>query len=162
MRTNKTRHVATDHDLSQGQAADDHHSPGELFRLLVNSLSIAPGLHEERVTLAASDLQTCFAVLRGPSQTDIQGHEGAVVFGTATAGECSAQGLKAYGGGGYTTSYMGGYSRLHGDSYLTHNMFGPNIRLRDFYLDGDEIVFEFANISGSNQTLTVYASGVAK
>lgn len=84
--------------------------------------------------------------------------------------ECSSIGLKPYGpGSGYYTSYMGGYSRLHGDSYLSPSMFGPTfssptIRLRDAYFDTatNQVVLEFYNTNVVSKNLTVYGNGLVK
>jgi hypothetical protein len=72
-------------------------------------------------------------------------------------------GIRPQGGSGYVTSYMGAYSRVHGDSYLSLNgMYGTDIRLQDMYIDGTDVVVEFWNNAVANRTLTVYGSGIAK
>lgn len=162
MRLNK--HIATDHDLLTGVGEDDHHNRGVSGTILVNSQSIsAASAYEVRVDLGASGFNSFRALLRGANSVDIQGHDGAFVLAGAASQDCSAISLSPYGSGGYVTSYMGAYSRIHGDSYLTPgHMFGTSIALRDAYIDGNEAVLEFYNTSGSAQNLTVYGTLVAK
>lgn len=142
-----------DHDLLPGQDPEDHHPPGEHFRILLNFWSIgAGGTRQFRQSLTYDGHKTIRAILRGSQATDIQGHTGVFVIGSDTQQESAAVSIKPYGGGGYPTSYMGGYSRLHGDSYLTPNLWGA-ARLVDVWIDGDEAVFEFYN---SNAILGIF------
>jgi len=154
--------MVTDHDLLQ-IGPDDHHTQADIFTILINSKSISPGSHEERVTLPSSGYKTIRVILRGHQNVQIQGHVGASAIGSDSSAESTAIGIMPYGAGGYLTSYIGGYSRLHGDTNLTHSwIFGPNIALRDVYIDADEAVLVFYNDSGSNRNLTVYGTGVVK
>jgi len=123
---------------------NNHHPPGEHFRILINAQVVgALSVWELRQTLTYAGHKTIRAVLRGSQSTDIQGHCGVFVVGTDVTAQCSAISIQPYGMGGYPTSYMGGYSRLHGDAYLTHPMF-PTI-LRNCWIDGNQAVFEFYN-----------------
>lgn len=153
--------VVLDHALLQGVGAHDHHPGVESFKIQINAQSISPGAYEHRVTVGQENHKTVTAILRGYDNVGIQGHEGAYIVGGETAGQCSGMGLVPYGGGGWT-SYMGSYSRLHGDSYLTRGHFRNSIYLRDVWIDGDEVVLEFYNPSGSSQLLTVYGTVVVK
>ena len=61
--------------------------------------------------------------------------------------------------------YMGAFSRLHGDSYLSDNEFGGNsIVLRDAYIDTatDEGVLEFYNRSSTTKKLVAYGTVMVK
>jgi hypothetical protein len=151
-------HKITDHSLLQIEEAD-HHLRGISKTVLINSQAIA-GLtaYELRIDLGSTGFSGFRALLRGPDSVDIQGHVGAFVIAGGASEECTGIGIRPYGAGGYVTSYMGAYSRIHGDSYLTHSMFGGSIRLRDAYIDGDEAVLEFYNPSGSSQNLTCYGT----
>lgn len=90
--------------------------------------------------------------------TDIQGHTGLFCMGTDVSGDCTSVGIKPYGSGGYPTTYMGGYSRIHGDAYLSPPMFGGQVRLRDVWIDGDEAVFEFYNAMATSRTMSCYGA----
>jgi hypothetical protein len=162
MRTSMPQMVA-DHLLLQGITPSDHHNPVTTFTVLINSLSIAPGSYEHRVALPTDGYKTIRAILRGSEAVQIQGHGGCSAVGTDTSEESTAIGIRPYGAGGYPTSYMGAYSRLHGDSHLTWSgVFGTSITLQDLYLDGDEAVLVFYNTSGSNKNLQVYGTVVVK
>jgi len=146
-----------DHDLTNGIGEHDHHPRGQSFRVLINNQSI-PGssAYEHRVSLGREGHKTIRAVLRGNQNVDIQGHTGCVLIGTDTSQECTGFSIKPYGGSGYPISYMGCYSRLHGDSYLTPALFGGLVRMRDIYIDGDEAVLEFYNVSGFTRFFNCY------
>jgi len=152
-----------DHDLLLDINADSHHPPGEHFRILINSQSVpALSAWELRQTLTYDGHKTIRAIIRGSEQTDIQGHTGVFCMGTDNTQESTSVGIKPYGGGGYPTSYMGGYSRIHGDAYLTPPMFGttspPQVRIRDIYIDGDEAVIEFYNATVIARSINVYGA----
>lgn len=156
------RKVITDHSLLP-IASDDHHPAAVSFRWAINSQPIAAGTAWELRETIGDGHKIIEAVVRGKNSVDVQGHDGVFAIGTDSSGECSAVGNRPYGGSGYTTSYVGGYSRLHSDSYLSGwDMFGSNILLRDFWIDGDEAVLEFYNVGGTTQNLTTYGSAVAK
>lgn len=154
--------VVLDHALLQDQTPADHHPSVETYTVLINALSIPPGAYEHRVTVGETGHQTVTAILRGYQSVALQGHSGAYVIGGATAGQCTGVGLFPYGSGGYFSSYMGSYSRLHGDAYLTRGHFRNNIPLRNLWIDGDEVVLEFYNPSGSSQLMTVYGTVIVK
>lgn len=154
--------VVTDHDLFSGQSANDHHALVASARFVVNAYAIGPASsYVLAVALGHSGCQVLKAVLRGSRSVDVQGHGGVFVLGTATQTESCSIGIEPYPSG--TQSYMGGYSRLHGDSYLSvGGMFGNSISLVDAYISGSDARFVFYNSSGSSQNLTVYGSVVAK
>lgn len=156
--------MLADHDLLNGVGPDDHHTQADTFTILINSKSISPGSHEERISLPSSGYQTIRVILRGSQQIQIQGYGGATAIGSNSSAESTAIGIMPYGAGGYLTSYIGGYSRLHGDTNLTHYwVFGPNIALRDVYIDDDEAVIVFYNSHPSaSRNLKVYGTGVVK
>lgn len=155
--------IVTDHELLQNVSSDQHHPSAASFRVVINSLAIsATSAYELREDIGRTGCSTIFAVLRGYDSVDVQGHVGCVVYGSKTAAECSAFGIRPYGGGGYVSSYIGGFSRLHGDSYLTRTSFGNSIRLRDCWIDGTECVLEFYNGSSFSKNLTVYGTVVCK
>jgi hypothetical protein len=156
--------IVKDHDLLLGVGEDDHHNRGTSATILVNSQAISgTSSYDLRISLGKTGYSTMRACLRGKNNVDIQGHDGVFVLASDTSEDCSAIGLRPYGGGGYVTSYMGGYSRIHGDSNLSPiGMFGQNISLRDAYIDDDDAVFEFYNSHASSQNLTVYGTLVAK
>lgn len=148
-----------DHDGLDDIAPASHHPPGEHYRILINSQAIAgSSTYELRQTLTYAGHKTIRAILRAAVQTDIQGHTGVFCVGSDSVQESAAVGIQPYGGGGYPTTYMGGYSRIHGDSYLSPAIFGNGIRLDDCYVDDDEAVFVFRNILGTSQNLVVYGA----
>lgn len=152
-------HKATDHSLLQGVGEGDHHLRGISRTVLVNSQAIAATTaYELRIDLGSSGFSGFRALLRGKDSVGIQGHVGAFVIAGGASEDCTGIGIRPYGAGGYVTSYMGAYSRIHGDSYLTPEMFGGGIRLRDAYIDGDEAVLEFYNPSATSQNLQVYGT----
>ncbi len=162
MRTSVKRNT-TDHADILVQTEHDHHPRGQEFRIIINSTSIAPGAYEHRTALGRSGHQTSRGILRGYKQMSVQGHNGLFFVGGPSSGQCSGIGMEPYGGGGYYSAYMGGYSRLHGDSFLSRSwMFGPSIYLRDAYIDDDEFVLEFYNQAASNRNLSCYGSVAVK
>jgi hypothetical protein len=157
--------VVTDHDLLTGVGSDDHHPSAFADRVLVNSQAISPSSsYELRLPLGKSGHSIAWGVLRGVVSTDILGHEGVFFLAHNVADEAAAIGIRSYGAGGYPTSYVGAYSRLHGDAYLSHTQtFGPNIRFDDAWIDGTDLVLEFRNTHGSlSRNLTVYGAFVVK
>ena len=154
--------IITDHERITGDE-HDHHPRGLSYTVLVNSQSIpASSAWEHRYDLGRSGYKTLRALLRGNENVNIIGHTGIFVMGTDTSGECTGIGIKPYGAGGYVTSYMGAYSRIHGDSYLTPPMFGGLVRLRDVYIDDDEAVLEFYNAAAFSRTMSVYGTVMVK
>lgn len=155
--------IVTDHDLMLGQTENDHHPVVESHDVLINSLSIPTGDYEKRITLSRSGHKTVRLIMRGPEGVGLlQGHTGGYFVGTDVSARGVGISMRPYGGGGYFNVYMGGYSRLHGDSYLSHMCFGSSIRCKDVYIDDDELVIVFTNASGSNQNLTAYGLAVVK
>jgi hypothetical protein len=155
--------VLTDHDLLLSEP-NAHHPQTTSFRFSINGQAIgALSAYEHRVFVGEGH-QTIRAIIRGKNPIDIQGYDGVWAIGTDGSGQCSANGLRPYGGGGYVTSYVGGYSRLHGDAYLSGwDMFGdPSVVLRDLWIDGDEAVVEFFNRAASPTTVVAYGSAVVK
>jgi hypothetical protein len=155
--------TVTDHGLLVDVGANDHHDAVTTERVLVNSQAIAGlSVYELRLALDASGHRIAWGVLRGVISTNILGHEGVFFLAHATPDQSCAIGIRAYGSGGLT-SYVGAYSRLHGDSYLSHDgTFGPSIRLEDAWIDGSDLVLEFRNIAATSQNLTVYGTVVVK
>lgn len=157
--------VVTDHDQLVDVGADDHHNAATTEKIQVNSQAIAAlTTYELRTTLDADGHRVAWGVLRGVVNTDILGHEGVFFLAHATADDGSTIGIRRYGAGGYPTSYVGAYSRIHGDSYLSHkDTFGPDIRLDDAWIDGDELVLEFRNTHGTlSRNLSVYGAVAIK
>jgi hypothetical protein len=155
-----SKDVLTDHALLTDVGANDHHASVVTFRILVNALSIPPGSYDYRVALGKSGCRVVQGIIRGNVGVDIQGHTGVWFVGTATAVQSSTIGLAPYPSG--TQSYVGGYSRLHGDTYLSLPHFGNSIRLNDVFLDASDVVFRFFNANGTAQNLIVYGSGLVK
>jgi hypothetical protein len=161
MRLGGRRIVAT-HDALLDVGEEDHHPRATSFSILINSQAIPAGsAWEYRVDLGDDRHRTLRAVLRGNQNVDIQGHTGVFVLGSDSSGQCSGIGIKPYGSG-YVTSYMGGYSRIHGDSYLTPPMFGGGIRLRDAYIDGTDAVLEFFNPAVIQRFMSCYGAVAVK
>jgi len=157
--------VVTDHTLLVDVGGDDHHNAATAERVLVNSQSIAAlTSYELRIALGKSGHRVAWGVLRGNVSTDILGHEGVFFLAHATADESCAIGIRSYGAGGYPTSYVGAYSRLHGDSYLSHrDTFGTYIRFDDAWIDGSDLVLEFRNLHPTlSRNLTVYGAVAVK
>jgi hypothetical protein len=154
--------IVTDHDMLLDVGEDDHHPSVVYYDVIVNSQSIpASSAWEHREPLGQPGHKTLRAILRGDENVDIQGHTGVFVVAGDSAGECSGIGIKPYGSG-YVTSYMGGYSRLHGDAYLTPPMFGGGVRLRNAYIDGSDAVLEFYNAAAVTRFMSCYGSVVVK
>ena len=151
------------HNNLQGQTPHDHHPQGTAVEVLVNSQAIpASSAWELALDLGREGYETMRVILRGQQNVDIQGHTGCSVVGSSSAGSCMAISIRPYGTG-YTTSYMGGYSRLHGDSYLTHIIFGSYSVLRDVWIDGSDAVLEFYNPNPSiADSISVYGMVVVK
>jgi len=157
--------VVTDHDLLTDVGEDDHHDAAETVKVQVNAQAIpASSTYELRYSLGSSSHRVAWGVLRGVINTDILGHEGVFFLAHDTADEAATVGIRRYGAGGYPTSYVGAYARLHGDSYLSHTeTFGPNIRFDDAWIDGDELVLEFRNTHPTlSRNLTVYGAVAVK
>jgi hypothetical protein len=156
------KQIVTDHDFLQDINEDDHHLPVTYFTVAINSQSVNPAsAYEVRIDLGNSGHKTIRVILRGNTEINIQGYEGCFVLGTDVSEECSSFTMMKYSAT-YITSYMGGYSRIHGDSYLSRALFGE-VFLRDVYIDGDEAVLEFYNTNASqSKNLTVYGTGVVK
>jgi len=155
-----TKHTVTDHSLLNGVGPDDHHPSVVTDRILINSQAISPGDYSLTIPLGKSGCKTLRAVLRGTVNVDIQGHTGVFCVGSDTSGQSMAIGVRPYPSG--TQSYMGAYSRLHGDAYLSFLDFGQNaIRLKDCYISGSDAVFVFNNTAASARNLTVYGTYAA-
>jgi hypothetical protein len=152
------KQIVTDHELLLNIGADDHHNQGTFFTILINSQAIAGfTAYEFRYDLGKSGFKTLYGNLRGTPNVDIQGHCGCWFVAGDSSQECSGFSIRPYPSG--TQSYIGGYSRLHGDSYLSNKVFGQDvIVLRDAYIDDDEAVLEFYNTYSSSRNLTVYGT----
>lgn len=153
--------VYLDHDDLLNQGEHDHHPRGTFFKVIVNSQSISAGsAYELRTSLGREGHKTMWGMLRGVDRVGGQGYEGC--FFLASDVEDESIGMSCtYAGSSY--AYMGAFSRLHGDSYLSPAaMFGSFIRLRDAWIDGDEAVLEFYNSAGTAQNLTVYGTVAVK
>lgn len=160
----KDKQIVTDHDQLQNVVAAQHHAVATSFRVQINGTSIsAYSAHEHRVSIGAGH-KTFKAILRGKDIIQITGHEGVLVLASDSPAGCTGIAAVPYGAGGYYTSYMGGYSRLHGDSYLTPDLFDSSVRLRDAYIDTatDEAVLEFYNVSSSTRSIYCYGTVVVK
>jgi hypothetical protein len=163
MRT-ESKEIVADHDLLLGQQSNSHHPPVEVHKVQINYLAISPGAYQHAISLTYPGHKTVRAILRGHENVNIQGHTGCYVLGADVSQQCGGISIKPYGPGGYVTSYMGGYSRLHGDSYLTHQIFGGGISLRDIWIgtSPDQCILEFFNTSGLSRNLTVYGTVLIK
>ncbi len=154
--------IVTDHALFQDTGAEDHHVTAVTFRVLINSLSIAPGPHNLIISLGKSGCRTVQGIIRGNQSVDVQGHTGVWFLGGASTANSSSVGIRPYPGG--VSSYIGGYSRFHGDSHLSHSsQFGTRIALDDVYISGTNVVFVFNNTEVVlYRNLTVYGVGICK
>lgn len=156
------KQIVTDHDLIISES-DDHHLPATYFTITVNAIEIAgSSSYEYRINFGDSNYKTMRVIIQGDQPVLLQGYEGAFILANDVSEECSSISIIKYSPT-YFVSYMGGYSRLHGDSYLSDAIFGDGeIRLVDAYIDGDEAVLEFYNKNTSPHDLTVYGTGVIK
>jgi len=158
------RQIQDGHDDLLGVTSEQHHPIPQTIKVQINSASIS-GLssYEHRVSIGPGH-KTFLANLRGNEVIQITGHAGALVLASDSSGQCSGISAKPYGAGGYYTSYMGGYSRLHGDSYLTPDLFGSSVRLRDAYIDTatDEAVLEFYNVNAASRSVVCYGTIMVK
>lgn len=154
-------HVVTVHSQLQDIGEDDHHNRGVSFLIVINSQSLSPGNTEIRASLGKTGFKTASCFARGLTPLPLTGgHDGQYFYGTDTALESQAKAIKSSGS---FYMYVGAFSRLHGDSYLgDKSIFGSNLRVLDFYLDGTDIVFLINNSFGSSQNLRMYATGLAK
>jgi len=157
------RQVVTDHALLTGVTAAQHHPPVETVRLIINATVIPSGAYLVQLALTYSGHQMARVILRGPQVMQVVGNEGCFIIATATANQASGFSLKKTLGS-YTTSYIGGYSRIHGDSYVTEKCFGAGgyIALRNARINGSNLELEFFNTSAVNDTLTVYGTAICK
>lgn len=142
---------------------DTHHPRSVSFRFSINGESIgALSLLEKRVDIGTGH-KVIRAVLRGKNNVAILGHDGVWCIGTDAIGSSSANGMRPYGAGGYLSCYVGGYSRLHGDSYLSGwSIFGTGVLLQDVRIDGSDAVFAFYNRTGVVQQVRAWGSAVVK
>jgi len=155
--------VITDHALMQALPTE-HHEQAVADRFTVNGQAIAgTSAYEKRINIGAGH-KVIRAILRGNKTITLIGYAGLWVVGSDVSEACSANGMEPYGAGGYLSCYVGGYSRLHGDAYLSGNwsVFGSNIYLRDVWIDGDEAVFEFYNAGAPASAVYAWGSFVAK
>jgi hypothetical protein len=156
--------VVRDHALLV-VTSDQHHPPPENKQIQINGTSIPPGTYTYNVALTYAGHKVARAILRGTEAVDIQGHSGVVAIGTDTAGQSVGISNRPFQSPGYTTSYMGGYSRLHGDSYISTTCFdapvggvSSYIVLKDIYISGTNLVLEFLNLNATSKTLYCYGS----
>lgn len=153
--------VATDHNLLIGVGSEDHHVTAVTGKIQINGLSIPPGVYNYTIALGKSGCKTIQGIIRGDKSVDIQGHTGVWFVGTSATQNSSSYGLRPYPSG--TQSYVGGYSRLHGDTYISHCDFGQNaILLLDVYISGTNAVFSFSNGYSANRLLRCYGSFICK
>lgn len=135
-----------DHELIANVETDQHHPPTEIIRIAINSQALSAGDYYYRRSLVYSGHRVIQAGLRGDRTVDVQGHEGVFALGNATAGQSAAEGPVRSGYSGYVNAYVGGYSRMHGDTRISMNhMFGAYVYLKDIYIDTgtDEAVCVF-------------------
>jgi hypothetical protein len=154
--------VVTDHAHLAGVLPAQHHPPVETVNVQINGTSIAPGNYQYSSALIYSGHKIARAILRGPTLVDIVGHTGAFVVGTDTADQAAGFSMVPSGITFYPTSYMGGYSRLHGDAYVSDVVFGIDIVLKDLRIVGSNLVLEFRNVGGGNRLLYCYGLVVVK
>lgn len=147
--------MVKDHDELDGQTPHDHHPQGTFFTVIINSQSIAGNTaYEHRVNLGREGHKTLWGTLRGDRNLGIQGHAGAFFLASDVEDECIGM-CNSYS----SYIYMGAFSRLHGDSYLSYSEFGNSkIRLRDAWIDGDEAVLEFYNTFSTATNLKCYGT----
>jgi hypothetical protein len=152
MRTTEKGQVA-DHTLLADVGVNDHHRQGTFYTVIINSQTIPPGAYQLRTALGGTGHKTIRAMLRGSISVGTQGHCGAFALGSDVAAQSVGMSsvYSAY-------TYMGCFSRLHGDTKLSETIFGSSIYLRDIYIDGSDGVLEFYNSSGTNQALMVYGT----
>lgn len=155
MRTDTPDLVLTDH-AGLVVLPEQHHPPVESAVVQINGTSIPPGAYQHTVALTYSGHKLARAILRGPITVDIVGNAGAYVIGTDTANQAAGFSMMPSGITSYPTSYMGGYSRMHGDTYVSELCFGNNIVLKDVRISGSSLIIEFQNVSGVNQSLYCY------
>lgn len=157
--------ASIDHSILDGVNSDDHHPEVQSFKVVINNQAISPNsVWEKRFSLGKSDYKTIQTILRGHSTVDIQGHVGVLSVASNLQLNSSGYGIRPYGPGGYPTSYMGLYSRLHGDAYLSPDLFGDSVHLRDVYIDTilNEAVLEFYNVSSLSKLVLAYGLVVVK
>jgi len=163
MRTQSTDPALTDH-TGLATLPEQHHPPAETVVVQINGTVIAAGESVQSYPLTYSGHQIARAILRGPITVDVVGNAGAYAVGTATSGQSAGFSMVPSGIANYPTTYMGGYSRLHGDSYLSELVFavGGFIVLKDVRINGSNLELVFQNVSGVNKTLICHGLVVVK
>jgi len=156
----KVEHQVRLHALLQDVGENDHHNRGESFSVNINALSVPSGTSEVRIDVGKTGFRTvrCFAMGKDFHVTG--GYDGCYFYGTTVAAESCAKSIKK---GTSTYIYIGAFSRMHGDSYISDGaVFGSNLYMVSVHVDGSDVVFTVYNNTGSNKTFTMRATGVVK
>lgn len=165
MRVQTAAPLLTDHD-GLVTLPNQHHPPVETVTIQINGTTIAPGAYTYSTALTYSGHKIVRAILRGPISVDIVGSAGAYVVGTDTADQAAGFSMVPSNIALYPTTYMGGYSRMHGDTYLTEMVFGvmpaAHIVLKDVRINGSNLELVFQNLDGVNRALYCYGLCVVK
>ena len=150
----------SDHTQLQDVGENDHHPRGTFYTVIINAYTIpASSDYEHRVNLGSTGHKVLRGVLRGDQLIGGQGHTGC--FFQASDTQQESIGMSS----SYSSYvYMGCFSRLHGDSYLSHSgLFGSyGIYFLDAYIDGLDAVLVFRNIVAASRTLKVYGTIMVK
>jgi len=141
---------------------EEHHPPVETISIIINGSVMTPGTQIWTTGLTYSGHKIVRAILRSNTYVDLVGQTGAFVVGTDTSAQSAGISIRPSEISGYPTTYMGGYSRLHGDTYLSGICFGTDIVLKDISISGSLLRLEFTNISGSNQAVYCYGLAIVK
>lgn len=161
MRVYPVKGVLTDH-AGLAVLPDQHHPPVETISVIINGTSLAPGTTPWTTGLTYSGHKLVRGIFRSNTFVDTTGFTGAYVVGTDASAQSAGFSMVPSGIAGYPTTYMGGYSRLHGDSYLSGICFGSSIVMKDISISGSLLRIEFTNISSSNQLVYCYGLAIVK
>jgi hypothetical protein len=159
MRTSPTDPALAHHD-GLVVLPDQHHPPAETVKVTINGTTIATGSSLQTFALTYAGHKVARAILRGPLSLGIVGNAGAYAVGTDASGQ--AAGFSMVPGGYTITSYIGGYSRMHGDTYVSERVFGTDIVLKDVRINGSNLELEFWNLAAANRTLSCWGLVVIK
>jgi len=161
MRIQSTYPMLTDHG-GLAILPEQHHPPVETVTIQINGTSISAGANTQTFALTYSGHKVARAILRGPFTVDVVGNAGAYVVGTDAANQSAGFSMMPSEIAFYPTTYMGGYSRMHGDTYVSEIVFGQSIVLKDVRINGTNLELTFQNLSGINQLLYCHGLVIVK
>ena len=149
-----------DHNKLTDQGPHDHHPQGTSWSIAINLQAVpAFSSHDFRIPLGRTGYKACKGILHGGQKVSAQGYTGCSFLAADSVGESIGY-SSAYMG---SYSYMGCFSRLHGDSYMSpSSVFGYGIRLKDVFIDGSDQVIRVTNTTSITRYAKMYGNGLTK